>query len=94
MPDDNLSVHSSDIDARYNDEVCLLDSLYAFHPDIFEQLTPEEFALLRQYYLVGEEVPESIFSYREQITSEDPEIAAKASRAFKTVCMLFRIEGG
>jgi hypothetical protein len=57
-------------------------------------LTPEEFALLRQYYLVGEEVPESIFSYREQISSEDPEIAAKASRAFKTVCMLFRIEGG
>lgn len=52
---------------RYNDEIGLLDGLYEFHPEYFNQLAPGELEILRTYYLLGQEVPENVFEYRKEL---------------------------
>jgi len=37
---------------QYNDEVLLLDGLYEFHPDFFEQLSESDRKAIKEYYLI------------------------------------------
>ncbi len=86
------SASSSSENRRYNDEVCFLDDFYEFHPEAFERLTSREFDLLRQYYLLGEEVPEKIFVHRASVVTENPQLADAAYRVLGKVCRLLGID--
>ncbi len=77
------SASSSSENRRYNDEICLLDDFYEFHPEAFEQLTPPELDLLRRYYLLGEEVPENVFVHRAVIVKKDPQLAGAAYKVLE-----------
>lgn len=78
-------------ESKYNTEVGLLDGLFAFHPEIFRQLSDSELRDLRKYYLTGRRVPADIFAYRSQLVSADPSLERRAHLALKKICALFDI---
>lgn len=70
-------------DQNYNDDTTLLDGLYEFHPDFFDDLTADEQTRLRRYFLVGRPVPQDVFQYRQDLNRIDPELEAKALQALE-----------
>lgn len=68
---------------RYNDESNLLDSLYEFHPDFFNELDSNERKVMGEYYLVGKDMPENVFEYRKAILSQDPNLKEKGEQTFE-----------
>jgi len=77
---------------RYNSELSIIDSLYAFHPEAFELLSKSEMEALQKYYLLGEPVPDDVFAYREDIVTDDADLAGRAQIAFQNVCRKLGIE--
>jgi hypothetical protein len=82
------TANSSLENKRYNDEAVLLDGLYEFHPDLFNELGPHELHVLETYYLTGQDVPDNVFEYRAQLVKNRPEIEEEAHAAFSKVCKL------
>jgi len=72
-------------DERYNGQSNLLDGLYEFHPEYFNELQPEEFRLLQTYYLFAaseDEIPDNIFEYRIKLLRKDPSLQPKAKNIY------------
>jgi hypothetical protein len=86
------SATSSVDNRKYNDELALIESVYEFHPDAFDTLSIDEVVALQEYYLIGREVPNNIFAYRERLVERDRTIAASARLAFRRVCENLGIE--
>ena len=81
------------VEKQYNDEVLLLDGLYEFHPDFFEQLSESDRKVIKEYYLAGEEVPENIFEYRAALISGDVRIEQDAKGAYERLLQIAGVKG-
>lgn len=82
---------SNEEDQKYNEEVNLLDGLYEFHPEFFAQLTPNELKVLKTYYLIGCEIPENVFEYRNDLIVHNPAIEDEAQAAFSALKRIAQI---
>lgn len=79
-------MHESDLtieEKRYNTESTLLDSLYEFHPNFFDNLTDADRKVIKTYYLTGKELPENVFIYRSHLLMQYPDIAQEAETVFR-----------
>lgn len=75
-------------DQRYNDEVMLLDSLYEFHPEFFEQLDRDEKSTLQEYYGTGMPPTANVFADRAAKLAENPMLETNASQIFMKLCTM------
>ena len=82
---------SSRENKEYNDEASLLDGLYEFHPEFFEQLSADELEALESYYLVGQEVPDNVFDYRKELIKNNLQIESTAKVAFSHLKKIAKI---
>lgn len=83
---------SSPENQRYNDESNFVDGLYEFHPEFFKELAEEDLKALREYYLIGQEMPENVFVYRRELTEQQPEIENEAREAFSKLLKIAGVE--
>ena len=83
---------SSPQNKRYNDEVMLLEGLYEFHPEFFDELGADDRAILKEYYLVDGADPENIFEYRQSLLAKNPGTEAAAHTAFARLCKIAGIQ--
>ncbi|HEX8763290.1 MAG TPA: hypothetical protein VF733_06075 [Candidatus Saccharimonadales bacterium] len=80
------------LEKQYNDEVLLLDGLYEFHPDFFEQLREGDLKTIKEYYLTGEEVPANIFEYRAALLLRKSNIEKEAQEAYQRLLLIANIK--
>lgn len=80
-------MRKSKFNAKYNREVLILDGLYDFHPEAFDCLSAAELRILRTYYLLGEAVPEDVFSYRERVLEKNPDLEDASRIIANRVCV-------
>lgn len=74
-------MNAVEFDEKYNGELSLIDSLYSFHPEYFEQLTEAQRQIMRRYYLYDSACPDDIFEYRLRSLAIQPELEALAQKA-------------
>lgn len=70
---------------KYNDDSLLLEGLYEFHPDYFDDLSFEELSILKKYYLTGCQMPSNVFKYRLKTITKDPSIQEKAQKILEKI---------
>lgn len=88
-------MHESDLtieEKRYNTESNLLDSLYEFHLDFFDNLTDADRKVIETYYLTGKELPENVFIYRSRLLTQYPDIAQEAEAVFRKLLSIAGIK--
>lgn len=68
-------------DITYNNELQIVESLYAFHPQYFSMLEPGERDAMSRYYLFDQQCPEDIFAYRHHLVIQNLFIEQLAKRA-------------
>ena len=76
------TANSSSENQRYNREFDVLDGLREFHPEYFEQLSPEDLTVLNIYYPLDQEIPKNVFAYRKDLINKQPDIESSAHAAF------------
>lgn len=85
----------SHFDKNYNDQSNLLDGLYAFHPEYFDELSSEEFEILQTYYLFAtpaDKLPENVFNYRADLIQERPSLQPVAEEIYNKLTKRMGIE--
>jgi hypothetical protein len=78
-------VSSSLSDKEYNKQLDVIESLYEFHPEFFDELSPELQAAAQAYYLLGKETPDNVFEYRLSLLRRDPTLESKAKEAYSSI---------
>ena len=81
-------------DDKYNDELSLVDSLFAFHPEYFCRLAPSAYQVLSEYYLFDKESPANIFEYRANLIIRDRRIEEHAGSALKQLMKVAEVATG
>jgi hypothetical protein len=76
---------SSQANKEYNEQLDVIESLYEFHPEFFDGLTPELLKAANEYYLLSQQTPKNVFEYRLALLQRDPTIGAKAKNAYEQV---------
>lgn len=75
----------------YFDQQDTVETLYAFHPELFEHLSQEELTLLDDYYFMRRAIDvEDIADYAAQLLRIDPTIRERAEAVLLTLLRAFR----
>lgn len=75
-------------DETYNNESNLIESLYAFHPSYFHDLSADEFSTLQTYYMFAVsdvDMPEDVFAYRAELLRHEPSVEVQARDIYKRI---------
>jgi hypothetical protein len=82
-------------DESYSNESDLLESLYEFHPEFFDELSPEEFSTLQTYYLFAtatSDYPKNVFEYRQRLLKENPSLENRAQEVYKKLLRIAKVK--
>ncbi|KJF18167.1 hypothetical protein AXFE_09120 [Acidithrix ferrooxidans] len=77
-------------DVIYNNELQIVESLFAFHPQYFSMIDSRQLDALSRYYLFNKPCPENIFAYRRNLVIHDRLIEQTAR---ETLSKLMQISG-